>query len=454
MVVDTESIQQAGQDVTHAIACTLPGVECEDGKWVLSLYDARTPQAQQHETSRDRANINEELNVEQVIDLDEILRLRDCYWKDSLMNDPNFEILDGIGEHRSRTEDFFSGCGRDPTLEFKYSHTEFLVFQMQQQLSCGQSNLDSSSNAPEQPQPTTNGGSGGSRKTALYALLVIVVVLLMLPFYLCCCMLYRKRCIKAEPSNENDGVFEDDDDDDVIKLPRKPFTDDIPSIAFTGSSPDGKNRDVDTTVEKDINSRHEEEATWRVTTSWMNPQSIIATTGIVRTTHGQKKSPLGLAFKSHETAGGGLCKACKMVGVDPNCVFCHGGKKHNNSALVANDLASGKENDVYGIDLETIHLCTYCTSGFGAPNPECATCSAGQLTSGNGYNDLNERWHGQVQHPVEEPSDLEDQFGPTNESRNGSTLNATPSTNSGKPSKSRMMNKLKQLRDLKEVELL
>ena len=399
------------------------------------------------------SNIVEEvLDDESVDDLNKILRQRDCYWASILASDPNFQVLDGKGI--VDTVGFFSDCGQDTTSEFRYSHTNFLLFTMQKQLGCQGESSDL--NDSEFPSPShsqnTSTDEDGQNKTALYTLLSLFGVLLLLAFYMCVCMLYRKQyCIRKKATDSNDGFFKDsDDDDDIIKLPRMPFSDEIPNRPFpspASSLATIEEDGVDTSSEVDKSTRHEKEAG----SGWVTTRSIM--TGIATT-----KFPR-LAAKSHESSMGDLCKACKMVGIDPKCPFCQGGgtKQKKNSTLSSSpksvmdeaiDFVGDGVDDLD--DRDMMHLCTYCTSGFGTPSPDCATCSAGKLTVGNGYNDLNERWHGEARHQVVEPPEPEEDF----QGRYEISEVASDAETRKEPRKSRAMSKLKELRGLKEAELL
>eukprot|EP00529_Nitzschia_sp_RCC80_P017674 CAMPEP_0113449206 /NCGR_PEP_ID=MMETSP0014_2-20120614/5172_1 /TAXON_ID=2857 /ORGANISM="Nitzschia sp." /LENGTH=829 /DNA_ID=CAMNT_0000340461 /DNA_START=201 /DNA_END=2691 /DNA_ORIENTATION=- /assembly_acc=CAM_ASM_000159 len=439
LLVDTEEIEARGGDVSHAVICTLPGVGCfDDSRWIESLHHARTPSLSEMSNI-----IDDELDDELVNDLNKILRQRDCYWAGMLANDPNFKVLDG-----KYTNNFFSDCGQDTMSEFRYSRTNFLLYTMQKQLGCqGESPGLNDTDLP--PQQITSTDEDKKNKTAFYALLSFLGVFLLLALYLCSCMLYRKQyCIRKKPTDNDDGFFKDDDD--IIKLPRMPFSDEIPNLAFPSSSSpsaatmkDGLNT---SSQEEEKDTRNEKEAG----SGWVKTRSIM--TGIATTNFPR------LAAKSHESSIGDLCKACKMVGVDPKCPFCHGGGKQKKNTFIASSPKSVLDDATEFVgdgvddldDRDMMHLCTYCTSGFGTPSPDCATCSAGKLTIGNGYNDLNERWHGEVRHQVAEPPDLEENFQGRYEISESSSDAATAK----EPRKSRAMSKLKQLRGLKEAELL
>jgi hypothetical protein len=296
------------------------------------------------------------------------------------------------------------------------------LFALQRQLDCQSDSLEPNESDLAE-QSAANEGSG-SNKTTNSVLLILVGVLLIIPLYLCYCMFYRRRCSKSKDSGADDGLFQDDD---LIKLPRMPFTDEIPNLPFPSPSKTDKGRDAATnSADEDVNS------------VWVSTRSLM--TGVVGT------SLPRFVAKSHESSPGGLCKACKMVGIDPKCPFCQGGEEKSTttahspkSVMMADELSDNSADDLDDI------LCVYCMSGVGAPNPECATCSAGQLTSGNGYNDLHERWHSQVRPQSLSPSGLE--------ARQSSSC-AEDEKSRSEPSKSRAISKLKELRGLKEAELL
>lgn len=396
-MVDEEGTLNMGGDIAHATMCALSGVECNDG-WISGLTDQETGEP----LTRDIA----ELDEGQLNDIESMMRHRDCYWKDTLIDDPNFQVVN--------RRDFFDGCGKDVESEVKFANTDNLLYELKLQLDCAGDFDDSNATASQQGQSSYNEG-GGLSKSILYAIVAVVMVILALAVF----SFYKKRSFKSGKNVDGEGIFHDD----VIKLPRSPFSGDIPNRPFS----DTETGEADTTDE--ATSSDEDEFCGTST-----PKTLMS--GTLKGPGGPSTPPR-LAFAGHETKDGDLCKACKLVRLDPNCSFCHGGRKR--AAGTTEVLDELYLSTVYD-ETNAVHMCSYCTSNIGSPDPECVTCNGGMSTVGACYDDLNDRWQGEA--------------GQDGGSKNGSVLlgglqNGHYGAASEQQGKSNVLNKLKKLLDLK-----
>jgi len=145
-----------------------------------------------------------------------------------------------------------------------------------------------------------------------------------------------------------------------------------------------------------------------------------------------------------------LCTACRLVRVDPNCIFCGGGRP---SLPVRRVIKKGAVSRSDEEKSDGDWVCMACNASLKGPNSSCTRCvgrSVGIITSvAADFDDLNERWLSNDTKPQDKDvSDgifNQDQVGYRDEEAKKSE---TPNTTK-RESKSLAFMKLKELRDLK-----
>lgn len=272
VIVDEEGTQHSNLDLSHTVACdVLEGVECTHDGWVVSLQDATT---QVDKTNDSQYQDVADLSLEPLRDLESLLLERECAFQAELQSHDRFRILN--------QKQMYSRCELSTARE-KLMDPRFMIDFIQTQKGCGTGAVQpaAASNTPNQKP------SSGGRIMGKY-LLILLLLLLVVSGTMLAYILYHNH--RKEPSEgESDGLFQN-------ASPRNCFF---------------------------RKRRHSESSTEGSTDEESSPPSPVKDIADVSLEDNTSRLSPSLD----------LCKACKLVRLDPNCPYCHGGQPRSHAAI-------------------------------------------------------------------------------------------------------------------------
>jgi hypothetical protein len=274
VVVDEEGVKESNSDPSHVVACEiLHGVECNGDGQVVGLEDEKTEI--EHDDDEEYEDWSG-LSLEQLHDLESLFVQRDCLYQSELEQHNQFKIL-----HQNS---LFTRCAISTSTEDRRAlmDTSFVMNFIQMQKGCESAPVDTSIVVPG----STGFDNGSSRSSSVSASTEVFLITLFLILcasgaflgYLLC---RRHRRSQKLVEAEFDGVFKESPS-------RSPFRNRLFSDGSTESSSDEEspktkqNGDI-----RHVSIQHEK--------------------------------------KEQKSCSANLCNACRLVRVDRNCPFCHGG---------------------------------------------------------------------------------------------------------------------------------
>lgn len=432
VLIDEEGVNRSDGDVAHAFACyVLDGVECDDG-WISDLKDGSG------ETEDPDTNKKLFLEDSDAQNLEEIFRQRDCAYKPDIESDASgyFEVV----LQRALWRD--CKVVRDSEIGKGLLDTEFVLDIVKSQQGCGSQSVEISDILWQ--EPSTQSANNEANNQVLLMVFIPVTVLIV-AFSLAILLLRRARRRRLATQGDSDGLVKG-------------------STGGKGIFANQSSEDGSTESASDDES----------------PQKQLSASGFLDvplegSTISEPSSPR-IAFFGQSKLNGRLCRACCMVGVDPHCTFCRGGRLPTSDA--AGDTATSCARRFQGAVVDSVNddESVGCFSKDGgadgvggelqARKSRASSLNGPDSPSGGGrvafppprgsgtpvgaeMDDLNDRWHSLSQQAVKE--DGSDAVAwDSYRGRNGRPM-ASPRVDKERDvvSKSRVVRKLKQLLDLK-----
>jgi hypothetical protein len=444
VLIDEEGVQKEGGDVAHIFAChVLHGVDCEDG-WISDLAEYVSFE----NSPQNRSSEWEETDAQ---DLERVFQRRDCAYKPDLLSNAGgrnsgFEVV--------RQSALWRDCNaaHDSSIREDLMDADFFVDIIKSQQGCGSQSNEVSDILWPRPSSSMS-TTKTTKETVLWVVIPMTIIILSVTVGM---FLIRKR--RSASPRVLDGLFKGTSGS---------------KWAFRNhhSSEEGS---TEGSSDDESPSRPEPAPSGFVD---------ICIDGVTTT---NPPSPPRMAFLGRLTKPKGeLCRACKMVGVDPKCTFCGGGRfphAQDDSSSSFAGRALGMARVVRGTGANPVRDETVAVSvesqedDFGRNRKQQVTSPPNGLPGGDDslpapppgragmtmradLDDLNSRWQSANSHPS---SGKDDSIGNTTAydhsgaGRRGgphlSTDTTTGDNRKSRESKSTVFRKLKQLLDLKKTK--
>ena len=412
LLIDEDGTKEVNQDPAHVLACSIPGVECDELGWVTDLKEERAERLTNYH------DLDDVLSESQIDELETLFLQRDCMFRSALAEHSQFQVVNQRSLWRRCDEPKFH---MDTAMQRNLISVDYFVETVQSQMNCQDSSasttattttttptttttVDKSSdkNDSNSLNPIEESTSNSARKATKSYQVILVLIL-------CCCMTVLGYMLllqirrRKHAKGEFDGLFMDST---TKRRGSGGSTEHSSSDEESPNSPvrDGSKGMVDVALDEDQD---------------FDPKL--------------------------------LCKACKLVRIDLKCLYCNGGRKSKagpdkytatERSVRAKAFISGvlDNSETVRVDENTLRLCLSCKSSPYGPRPECLDCtvlSQGRTSTDANFEDLNERW---------------------NSSAIANSYVDRPSTNKKKiakkkkPSNSLVVRKLKELAELKNEE--
>lgn len=301
VVIDEMGVDLAGKDIAHIFACNVlhDGVDCED-EWITDLGPTG------HNDNNDMSNMWEDKDAEE---LERIFQRRDCAYKGDLIENESFQVI--------RQSELWKYCSNNSSSETRENlmDTDFFLDVIKSQQGCGsQSNevLDILSQAPPPPLPSTK------TKKGTEVILWIFIPLMMITLAVTVGVLLirrrrRKSSSKASHGENTEGLFNKGTSSRSGK---------VCWFFWWYDQHDSSSGEGSTEGSSDDESPPKVVPSSRTTT----------TPGFVDVCIDAMTNPVPMTFLARASdtrnnqKGKNLCRACAMVGIDPKCTFCGGGR--------------------------------------------------------------------------------------------------------------------------------